>query len=102
MTAPVVGVIMGSDSDWSVMSAAATALTEFEVPFEAHVVSVEQRPRVGCEGVDLNKKRLWHGGSLRSGFETWRSAGTAPSTWAPDRLGDRRVCGSGPPSRIGA
>jgi 5-(carboxyamino)imidazole ribonucleotide mutase len=40
----VVGVIMGSDSDWSVMSAAAEALAEFEVPYEAHVVSAHRTP----------------------------------------------------------
>jgi 5-(carboxyamino)imidazole ribonucleotide mutase len=44
MTEPVVGVIMGSDSDWSVMSAAADALHEFDVPFEAHVVSAHRMP----------------------------------------------------------
>ena len=41
----LVGVIMGSDSDWSVMSAAAHALDEFEVPYEAHVVSAHRTPR---------------------------------------------------------
>ena len=41
---PLVGVIMGSDSDWSVMSAAAEALREFDVPFEAHVVSAHRMP----------------------------------------------------------
>ncbi|MGN6609321.1 MAG: 5-(carboxyamino)imidazole ribonucleotide mutase [Jatrophihabitans sp.] len=44
MTAPVVGVIMGSDSDWPVMSLAAEALAEFDVPFEAHVVSAHRTP----------------------------------------------------------
>jgi 5-(carboxyamino)imidazole ribonucleotide mutase len=44
MSEPVVGVIMGSDSDWSVMSAAADALREFDVPFEAHVVSAHRMP----------------------------------------------------------
>jgi 5-(carboxyamino)imidazole ribonucleotide mutase len=39
-----VGVIMGSDSDWPVMSAAADALREFDVPFEAHVVSAHRMP----------------------------------------------------------
>ena len=34
MTDPVVGIIMGSDSDWSVMELAAEALAEFEVPYE--------------------------------------------------------------------
>jgi 5-(carboxyamino)imidazole ribonucleotide mutase len=39
-----VGVIMGSDSDWSVMSAAADALAEFEVPYEVRVVSAHRTP----------------------------------------------------------
>jgi 5-(carboxyamino)imidazole ribonucleotide mutase len=41
---PRVGLIMGSDSDWSVMSDAATALAEFEVPFEVGVVSAHRTP----------------------------------------------------------
>jgi 5-(carboxyamino)imidazole ribonucleotide mutase len=41
----VVGVVMGSDSDWPVMQAAADALTEFDVPFEADVVSAHRMPR---------------------------------------------------------
>lgn len=39
-----VGVIMGSDSDWSVMEDAVTALAEFEVPFEVGVVSAHRTP----------------------------------------------------------
>jgi 5-(carboxyamino)imidazole ribonucleotide mutase len=39
-----VGVIMGSDSDWSVMEEAATALADFEVPFEVGVVSAHRTP----------------------------------------------------------
>ncbi|WP_255374821.1 5-(carboxyamino)imidazole ribonucleotide mutase [Mycobacterium sp. GA-2829] len=42
--APRVGLIMGSDSDWSVMEAAAEALAEFEVPFEVGVVSAHRTP----------------------------------------------------------
>ena len=41
---PLVGVIMGSDSDWPVMSAAAEALAEFDVPFEVGVVSAHRTP----------------------------------------------------------
>jgi 5-(carboxyamino)imidazole ribonucleotide mutase len=41
---PDVGVIMGSDSDWPVMKAAAEALAEFGVAFEAHVVSAHRTP----------------------------------------------------------
>ncbi|MCA2215615.1 5-(carboxyamino)imidazole ribonucleotide mutase [Jidongwangia harbinensis] len=42
---PVVGIIMGSDSDWSTMEAAALALAEFEVPFEVGVVSAHRTVR---------------------------------------------------------
>ena len=42
---PVVGVVMGSDSDWPVMRAAAAALDEFGVPYEADVVSAHRMPR---------------------------------------------------------
>ncbi len=40
----LVGVVMGSDSDWPVMEAAATALEEFGVPYEADVVSAHRMP----------------------------------------------------------
>jgi 5-(carboxyamino)imidazole ribonucleotide mutase len=42
---PVVGIVMGSDSDWPMMEPAAQALREFDVPFEAHVVSAHRTPR---------------------------------------------------------
>lgn len=41
---PLVGVVMGSDSDWAVMDAAAAALAEFDIPFEADVVSAHRMP----------------------------------------------------------
>ncbi|QDF96589.1 5-(carboxyamino)imidazole ribonucleotide mutase [Azoarcus sp. DD4] len=41
---PVVGIIMGSNSDWPTMQAAAKVLTEFGVPFEARVVSAHRTP----------------------------------------------------------
>jgi 5-(carboxyamino)imidazole ribonucleotide mutase len=40
-----VGVIMGSDSDWPVMQAAAAALAEFDVPYEVSVVSAHRTPQ---------------------------------------------------------
>ena len=40
----LVGVVMGSDSDWPVMEAAASALDEFGVPYEADVVSAHRMP----------------------------------------------------------
>jgi len=45
MTGPVVGVVMGSDSDLPVMSAAAQALGEFAVAHEVRVVSAHRTPR---------------------------------------------------------
>lgn len=41
---PVVGVIMGSDSDWRVMADAVEALREFEIPHEVEVVSAHRTP----------------------------------------------------------
>jgi 5-(carboxyamino)imidazole ribonucleotide mutase len=42
---PVVGIVMGSDSDWPVMEAAAKALDEFEIAYEVDVVSAHRMPR---------------------------------------------------------
>src|SRR4051794_18569376 len=42
--APLVGVVMGSDSDWSVMAAAAQLLTEFGIAHEVAVVSAHRTP----------------------------------------------------------
>lgn len=41
---PLVGVIMGSDSDWPTMKRAAETCAEFGVPFEARVVSAHRTP----------------------------------------------------------
>ena len=40
----MVGIIMGSDSDWPVMQAAADALNEFGIPWEAAVLSAHRMP----------------------------------------------------------
>jgi 5-(carboxyamino)imidazole ribonucleotide mutase len=42
---PLVGIIMGSDSDWSVMKAAADACAEFRVPCEVRVISAHRTPQ---------------------------------------------------------
>lgn len=44
MATPLVGIVMGSDSDWPVMEAAAEALAEFDVPVEVDVVSAHRQP----------------------------------------------------------
>ena len=41
---PLVGIVMGSDSDWPVMEAAADALAEFDVAVEVDVVSAHRMP----------------------------------------------------------
>ena len=44
MSDPSVGIVMGSDSDWPVMQAAAEALDEFGITHEADVVSAHRMP----------------------------------------------------------
>lgn len=44
MANPLVGVIMGSDSDWNVMSEAAAVLKEFGIEFEVEVLSAHRTP----------------------------------------------------------
>jgi 5-(carboxyamino)imidazole ribonucleotide mutase len=52
----VVGIVMGSDSDWPVMEQAAIALRELAIPFDADVVSAHRMPEdmveYGREAVD--------------------------------------------------
>jgi 5-(carboxyamino)imidazole ribonucleotide mutase len=43
-TSPLVGVVMGSSSDWDVMQHAVAVLREFDVPHEARVVSAHRMP----------------------------------------------------------
>jgi 5-(carboxyamino)imidazole ribonucleotide mutase len=45
MSEPVVGIVMGSDSDWPMLEPAAETLAEFDVPYEVHVVSAHRTPR---------------------------------------------------------
>ena len=42
---PVVGILMGSDSDWPTMKAAADACAEFGIPHEVQVISAHRTPR---------------------------------------------------------
>lgn len=44
MAQPVVGIIMGSDSDWDTVAPAAEVLAEFGIPFEVGVVSAHRTP----------------------------------------------------------
>jgi len=55
---PVVGIVMGSDSDWPTMKAAAEACEEFGVPYEADVVSAHRMPE---EMLDYGKSAAGRG-----------------------------------------
>ena len=44
MTPPLVGMVMGSDSDWPLLQKAAETLRDFGVPFEARVISAHRTP----------------------------------------------------------
>lgn len=44
MRDPRIGILMGSDSDWPVMQGAATICRQFDIPFEAKVMSAHRTP----------------------------------------------------------
>lgn len=54
---PLVGVVMGSKSDWTTMGAAARILREFDVPFEARVVSAHRTPDLLFEYAEMAQGR---------------------------------------------
>ncbi|MEM6784464.1 MAG: 5-(carboxyamino)imidazole ribonucleotide mutase [Bacteroidota bacterium] len=59
-SAPLVGIAMGSQSDWPTMDAAAEVLADFGVPFEARVLSAHRTP-----GAMAAYAREAHGRGLR-------------------------------------
>jgi len=54
---PLVGIIMGSNSDWPTMQAAAQILEQFAVPFEARVVSAHRTPDLMFEYAAAARER---------------------------------------------
>lgn len=57
MQSPVIGIIMGSQSDWETMKAAADILTEFSVPHETSIVSAHRTPDRLAEYAKTAKSR---------------------------------------------
>jgi 5-(carboxyamino)imidazole ribonucleotide mutase len=49
MKKPLVGIVMGSNSDWSVMQHAAIQLRDFDVSYEARVISAHRTPDIAFE-----------------------------------------------------
>jgi 5-(carboxyamino)imidazole ribonucleotide mutase len=54
---PLVGILMGSKSDWETMQAAAKILGEFGIPYEAKVASAHRSPALVTEFVTTAEKR---------------------------------------------
>ncbi len=44
MVTPLVGIVMGSDSDWGTMQKCVAQLKAFDIPFEAHIMSAHRTP----------------------------------------------------------
>jgi phosphoribosylaminoimidazole carboxylase PurE protein len=56
-SSPVVGIIMGSDSDLDIMSEAAKVLEDFDVAHEVRIVSAHRTPDVMSEYANAAKER---------------------------------------------
>ena len=54
---PIIGIVMGSNSDWPTMQAAAKGLKDFGVPFEARVVSAHRTPDLMFEYAEQARAR---------------------------------------------
>lgn len=57
MEKPLVGIIMGSQSDWETLSAAAETLTKLAVPYETRIVSAHRTPDLLFEYASTAEKR---------------------------------------------
>ena len=54
---PLVGIVMGSDSDWPKINKAAAALAEFNVPYEVRVMSAHRTPHIVGEYAETALER---------------------------------------------
>jgi phosphoribosylaminoimidazole carboxylase PurE protein len=54
---PQVGIIMGSDSDWETMEAAAERLRAFEIPHEVQVMSAHRSPKIVMQYAHTARRR---------------------------------------------
>lgn len=56
-TKPLVGIVMGSTSDWEVMSQAAKQLKEFGIPYEARALSAHRSPDALHDWIESSEKQ---------------------------------------------
>jgi 5-(carboxyamino)imidazole ribonucleotide mutase len=54
---PVVGILMGSDSDWDTMEVAGQRLAAFEIPYEVHVMSAHRSPKAVMQYAQSARRR---------------------------------------------
>lgn len=54
---PIIGVVMGSDSDWPIMKLATEILNDFNVPYESKIVSAHRTPDIMYEYAEAAKNR---------------------------------------------
>ena len=54
---PLVGILMGSDSDWDTMSAAADRLAAWEIPYEVQVLSAHRSPKATAKYSETARRR---------------------------------------------
>ena len=76
--APIVGIIMGSRSDWETMSAARDTLDELEIPCEVRVVSAHRMPDEMFEYAASAGRRGLAAIVLELGFRAGVERGTYP------------------------
>src|SRR6185312_12572285 len=90
MAEPVVGVIMGSRSDWETMQHACATLDELGVPYETRVVSAHRTPELMAEyasgAVDRGSRR--RGASSRHDGRAYTSPGARSSGRVARAQGD--------------
>src|SRR5688500_17555570 len=70
MAKPLVGIIMGSTSDWETMQHAAAQLTALGLPFEQRLVSAHRTP---------TRMVAYAEGAERRGLKPWRAAAGGPA-----------------------
>ena len=54
---PIIGIVMGSDSDWPIMKLAADTLDQFGIKYESRIVSAHRTPDVLFKYAEDAKKR---------------------------------------------
>jgi phosphoribosylaminoimidazole carboxylase PurE protein len=54
---PLVGIVMGSDTDWGTMEVAAQRLASFEIPYEVQVMSAHRSPKVVMQYAQTARRR---------------------------------------------